>query len=78
MAHETVIDPVCGMTITIEQAPYSRERQGATHYLCSLECVRKFDLDGDAYVAAARLGLPGWGKTPHPDAVVEQFRRGKS
>ena len=69
-----VIDPVCGMTITRVQAPFTREHAGATYYLCSIECARRFDADGEAYVAVARLGLPGWGETPHPPAVTEQFR----
>jgi len=73
-AYEHVIDPVCGMTITKTQAPFSRDHQTVTYYLCSKECAARFDADGEAYVATARLGLPGWGETPHPDSVVEQFR----
>ena len=69
-----VIDPVCGMTITVPQAPYAREHGGTTYYLCSVECRMKFDADGEAYVAAARLNLPGWGNTPHPESVREQYR----
>ena len=72
--HSDVIDPVCGMTIRTAQAPFSREHAGETYYLCSIECRAKFDADAAAYVAAARLQLPGWGETPHPDSVVEQFR----
>ena len=73
--HRDVIDPVCGMTITTVQAPFARDHAGVTYYLCSIECCGKFDADGAAYVAAARLDLPGWGETPHPESVVEQFRR---
>ena len=72
---DKVIDPVCGMTLARVQAPFSREHTGTTYYLCSVECVGKFDQDGEAYVATARLQLPGWGETPHPESVVEQFRR---
>ena len=74
MSSHLVIDPVCGMTISIMQAPYFREHSGATWYLCSSECCLKFDADADAYIAAARLDLPGWGRTPHPESVIEQFR----
>lgn len=70
-----VIDPVCGMTITTAQALFTRLNAGATYYLCSVECSLRFDTDGDAYVAVARLNLPGWGLTPHPASVVEQFRQ---
>lgn len=75
MSAPQVIDPVCGMTISADQAPHQREHSGATWYLCSMECCLKFDADADAYVTVARLGLPGWGKTPHPESVIEQFRR---
>ena len=70
-----VVDPVCGMTITISQAPYARDHTGTTYHLCSIECCVKFDADGDAYAAVARLNLPGWGETPHPEDIVAQFRR---
>jgi YHS domain-containing protein len=68
-----VIDPVCGMTISISQAPCKRLHADATYHFCSVECAWKFDADADAYVAAARLDLPGWGMTPPPPAIVERF-----
>lgn len=76
MSDQRVIDPVCGMTITVAQAPFVRELDGATHYLCSAACAQRFDADGAAYAAVARLDLPGWGRTPHPPAIVEQFAGG--
>ena len=75
MSSHHVIDPVCGMTIVAAEAPHVREHSGATWYLCSRECCMKFDADAVAYIAAARLELPGWGLTPHPESVIEQFRR---
>ena len=74
-ASDTVIDPVCGMTILRTEAPHQREHSGSTFYLCSIECAKRFDTDGDAYATAAKLNLPGWGQTPHPENVVKQFRR---
>ena len=71
-----VIDPVCGMTITKAQAPFAREYDGSTYYLCSSQCLAKFDSDADAYSATAKLDLPGWGRTPHPESVTRQFREG--
>jgi YHS domain-containing protein len=74
MLSQDVVDPVCGMTITTSQAPFTRELDGATYYLCSAACAQRFDADGAAYAAVARLQLPGWGLTQHPPAIVEQFR----
>ncbi|HEY5022267.1 MAG TPA: hypothetical protein VII30_07240 [Gemmatimonadaceae bacterium] len=71
---ENVIDPVCGMTITTAIAPFMREHNGGIFHLCSLDCATKFDADADAYAAVARLNLPGWGLTPHPESVTKQFR----
>lgn len=72
---ETVVDPVCGMTIRRDLAPLLREHGEETFYLCSVECGVKFDGDADAYIAAAKLDLPGWGRTPHPENVIRQFRK---
>jgi YHS domain-containing protein len=72
---DNVIDPVCGMKFDKTRAPFQREHNGETFYLCSTECAQKFDIDGEAYVATARLSLPGWGQTPHPESVVKQFRQ---
>ena len=72
---DEVIDPVCGMTIMRAESPHQREHGGTMYYLCSTACAARFDSDGDAYAATARLNLPGWGKTPHPDEVKKQFRR---
>ena len=73
---EHVIDPVCGMTITKEQAPFAKEHDGSTYYLCSAECLAKFEADADAFATTAKLDLPGWGQTPHPESVTRQFRDG--
>jgi YHS domain-containing protein len=74
-SHEHVVDPVCGMTITTVEAPYTSEHAGTTYYLCSAICSQRFALDADAYATVARLDLPGWGQTPHPPDIVERFRR---
>ena len=72
---ENAIDPVCGMTFSKAQAPFTREHASTTYFLCSLACASQFDADADAYAAVAGLQLPGWGQTPHPDEVVKQFRK---
>jgi len=72
---DEVIDPVCGMTIPKARAPFNAEHEGSTYYFCSVQCASRFDADADAYAAAAKLNLPGWGETPHPDSVAKQFRQ---
>ena len=76
-SHDDVIDPVCGMTILKSRAPVVKVHGEATFYLCSVECGAKFDADADAYAVVSRLDLPGWGKTPHPESVIKQFRQGR-
>ena len=72
---EDVIDPVLRHDNATPPAPFLREHSGETFYLCSTECGVKFDGDSDAYVAASKLELPGWGMTPHPENIVKQFRK---
>ena len=74
-SRDEVIDPVCGMTILRSEAPHHREHGGSTYYMCSAGCASRFDTDGDAYATTAKLNLPGWGRTPHPEDVVKQFRQ---
>jgi YHS domain-containing protein len=54
---------------------FSAEHNGAAYYFCSAQCASSFNADADAYAAAAKLNLPGWGQTPAPESVVKQFRR---
>jgi YHS domain-containing protein len=63
------IDPVCGMTIPIADAP-TRDFEGVTYHFCSELCVSRFDRDGMAYLATARLDLAGWGQTPMPGFLM--------
>ena len=74
-SNDEVIDPVCGMTITKAKAPFNVDHNGLAYYFCSTQCASSFDADADAYAAAAKLSLPGWGETPHPESVVKQFRK---
>ncbi len=53
--HTLVNDPVCGMRIDVSKAAGTREHRGVTHHFCSRLCVERFDVDADAYLAAARL-----------------------
>ena len=50
---QTVVDPVCGMTIDPAGAAGTAESQGKRYYFCSLSCVSKFKADPDKFIAAA-------------------------
>lgn len=39
----SVVDPVCGMTITPDTAAHTREVDGVTYYFCSDGCAASFD-----------------------------------
>ena len=71
MSSHEAIDPVCGMTIATAGA-LTREHAGETYYFCSEICADRFDVDAVAYVAASRLGLDGWGRTPTPGFLMRR------
>jgi Cu+-exporting ATPase len=45
-----VVDPVCGMTITLEDAVGQVEHRGHTYYFCSPSCLERFRQTPDAFV----------------------------
>ncbi|WP_144097309.1 heavy metal translocating P-type ATPase [Croceicoccus sediminis] len=49
----TAVDPVCGMSVTIESAAHVAEHDGATHYFCSARCKDKFVSDPEHYLSGA-------------------------
>ncbi|WP_369026939.1 heavy metal translocating P-type ATPase [Qipengyuania sp. RANM35] len=51
----SAIDPVCGMSVTIEGATHVAEHDGATHYFCSARCKDKFVADPQHYLSGAHL-----------------------
>src|SRR6185295_5395710 len=50
-AHESAIDPVCGMTVDPQRAAGSFEYSGQTYYFCALGCREKFKADPEKYLA---------------------------
>lgn len=48
--HETMKDPVCGMTVTYENAEARSEYDGQTYYFCSLGCKVQFDENPEKYL----------------------------
>ena len=43
------IDPVCGMTVTKENAACSYDYNGKTYYFCAASCKNEFQADPDKY-----------------------------
>ena len=54
----SVIDPVCGMTVNPETAAGSVEFEGKTYYFCSRHCVEKFRENPQRFLAAAAPSQP--------------------
>lgn len=52
-ASETAIDPVCGMSVTIEGAKHSAEHAGERYYFCCGGCREKFLGDPEKYLNPA-------------------------
>lgn len=49
-------DPVCGMTVIVEEARYLSSHGGQTFYFCCLHCQETFDQDPDRYLAQRAKG----------------------
>jgi YHS domain-containing protein len=49
----TVIDPVCGMSISSATAAGQSTYDGTTYYFCSTECKRMFDASPSKYLKGA-------------------------
>ncbi|MEC5292570.1 heavy metal translocating P-type ATPase [Aurantimonas sp. C2-6-R+9] len=47
----TVKDPVCGMTVALDQGKPSREYSGETYYFCSQKCHDKFAADPESFLS---------------------------
>ena len=46
------IDPVCGMTVSIEGAAHTTEHEGVTYYFCGAGCRNRFEQDARRYLEA--------------------------
>lgn len=56
-AGNTFTDPVCGMTITREDAEGTSDFAGNKYYFCSKSCKRKFDADPKTFLNPAPANL---------------------
>ncbi len=73
-----VLDPVCGMTISPEDAAGHTEYKGQTYYFCHPNCLAKFSANPERYLdpqPPAAVPLPAAGETVeytcpmHPEVV---------
>ena len=47
------VDPVCGMTVLVDDAKYHAVYDGADYWFCAPGCLRAFTSDPRAYLAAS-------------------------
>lgn len=48
-------DPVCGMTVSKENAPAKESYKGHTFFFCSEGCKTQFDKNPDKYATPAAM-----------------------
>src|SRR5690348_17130735 len=53
-----VLDPVCGMTISPEDAAGTHTHRGTTYHFCNPGCLEKFKEDPERYLAPAKKEPP--------------------
>jgi xanthine dehydrogenase accessory factor len=49
LAPSEAIDPVCGMSVTIEGAKYTYEHEGQVYYFCCPGCRKSFANEPEQY-----------------------------
>jgi len=70
--NESVIDPVCGMTVDPARAPGKQRHGNETYYFCSRRCMVKFIADPDTFLKEPRQrdahvhGAPAHPIVDHP------------
>jgi YHS domain-containing protein len=77
---ETVLDPVCGMTVNVahaEEAGLTVEHEGRTFAICRSGCRRAFEEEPTAFAARADAAVTAEALAPRSDLTVidEGMRR---
>lgn len=77
---ETVLDPVCGMTVNVaraEESGLTLEHEGRTYAFCRSGCRRAFEMEPDTYAARAEVGATAQPMANAAEVVVidEGMRR---
>ena len=52
------IDPVCGMSVSVETAKHTAAQEGTTYYFCSAGCRAKFETRPEIYLDPALKAAP--------------------
>lgn len=47
-------DPVCGMIVSEEKAPYHTEYMDHTYYFCGLGCKERFEKNPEKYLSGEK------------------------
>ena len=53
-----VLDPVCGMTISPDNAVGHVDHKGKTYYFCSESCLTQFKANPERFLSADRAATP--------------------
>ncbi len=74
----TAIDPVCGMTVTIEPVALVADHDGHRYYFCGPNCRTKFIADPDRYLSLKPTDAPAapagsqWTCPMHPEIIRDR------
>jgi Cu+-exporting ATPase len=73
-AGESVVDPVCGMTVSPSSAAGRHEHEGTTYYFCSKSCLERFRGDPETYLGAEESHIdPVCGMTVSPSSAAGRY-----
>lgn len=69
---DTVLDPVCGMTVNRQTSKHRFDHQGQTYHFCGARCRERFSADPDRFLhpeTVPSVAAPGsiWTCPMHPD-----------
>ena len=56
---DIVIDPVCGMDVTVKDAKYNSKYKGKTYYFCSEQHMKDFKKSPSKYIGKERTKKKG-------------------
>ncbi|MBI3934673.1 MAG: heavy metal translocating P-type ATPase [Acidobacteria bacterium] len=69
----TVVDPVCGMDIEVEDAVGSHQYQGETYYFCNPACLERFQADPEKYLHPPEPLTATEAETPSASSETDEY-----